>query len=463
MNRRNIFLLLVGTLLLLPVGAATGLDWGGSFTTNDSFQSVAENSDDDVFEGTQKLVLYLTTPLGSKWEFVGQVGAFLDQEPTFAADFEKFYFQRNRVFTPEQDQPRGLVGMTSRFGRFLITEPTGLVMSHPVDGMAAVLNYTNFELYAGAGYTGFMNKEFSGVSLGLADSIDDEDDDIYFGPPRLLGLLRVSLPDIILGQNVAVALAIQEDLRNPDDVIEQDQEELDAAANGLVGGLVDTQYGILALDGPAGIPGLFYNAAYVLNTGRTLSLVEDDNADSGESYQYEPFRAHLVDVGVQYYLPRFFSSAVTAGVTFTTGDTDYSKFVEGNTKGDANQFTAVTPGSKGLVFGLEPGNSTTTEVSYSMKPLEGSPVAVLTSLQTELTYYGFFRSAGKGFVSATDVDEKSSGSYLGSEVDLAVRLRPFSDFGVGISGGMFFANDAVMVDDTNSMDWIVRLTASLSF
>src|SRR5690554_4092853 len=109
MNRRNIFLLLVGTLLLLPVGAATGLDWGGSFTTNDSFQSVAENSDDDAFSGVQELVFYLTTPLSSKWEFVGQVGAFLDQEPTFAVDVEKLYFQRNRVFTPEQDHPRGLV------------------------------------------------------------------------------------------------------------------------------------------------------------------------------------------------------------------------------------------------------------------------------------------------------------------------------------------------------------------
>jgi hypothetical protein len=457
-------ILLAGLLLCVPVAGVMALDWGGSITTTNNLQSVPEGSDDDAFDSTQKLVLYLTTDMGPNWEFVGQLGASLDSEPLFAADLEKLYVQRNRVFSPDNDQPGGLVGMTTRFGRFLISEPTGLVMSHPVDGAAFIVNYANFELYAGAGYTGLMNKEFSSVSLSLSDSVDDEDDDVYFGPGRLLGTLRLSVPEILLGQNVALALAVQEDLRNPDDVLQIDDISDDTTEE-KAGGLLDTQYGILALDGPLGLPGLFYNASYVLNTGRTLSLVEDDAAreDAGKSYQYEQFLAHMVDFGVQYYLPRFFSSVFGAGVTYTTGDDDYSSFTEGNTKGNATQFTAVTPGAKGLVFALQPGNSTTTEVSYAMKPFDRSSMDVLSTLQTELSYFGFFRSSGKGFVSSSDVDAGANGSWLGSEVDLALRFRPFSDFGIGLSGGMFFANDAVMLDDTNSVDWIARLTASLSF
>ncbi|MDA3947987.1 MAG: hypothetical protein PF508_02075 [Spirochaeta sp.] len=457
-----------GILTVLAIASATpvfAFEWGGSITTNNTVQSVAENSDDDVFVNTEALVLYLTAPLGSQWEFVGQLGGSYDSaEPVFAADLEKLYFQRNRTITGENEQPAGLVGMTTRFGRFLMSDPTGLIMSHPIDGAAFILNYVNFELYAGAGYTGFINKEFSSVGMGLQDSVDQEDDDVYFGPARLLGLLRVSVPEIVFGQNMTVAFAVQEDLRNPDDVVEADAVPLNLDSDEL-GGLLDTHYSILGVDGPISVlPGLFYRASYALNTGRTLSLVEDDTAESGgKSYQYQPFLAHLVDGRLQYFFNDGISSVVSAGATFTTGDDDYSGFVEGNTKEAATQFTAVTPGGKGLVFGLQTGNSTTTEVSYSAIPLAGAGASFLSTMQTEVRYYGFFRTIGSGYVSVADVDATDDGAYLGSEVDLIVRMRPFSDLGIGLSGGMFFANNAVMLDDTNSIDWITRLTASLSF
>jgi len=456
--------ILVATLLVLfGIASVPAFEWGGSISTTNTFRSVTETSEDDEFVNGEKLILYLTSDLGPNWEFVGQLGASYDsEEPLFAADIEKVYFQRNRAFTPENEQPAGLVGMTTRYGRFLISEPTGRVMSHTIDGAALILNYVGFEFYAGAGYTGLINKEFSRVSMSLQDSTDQEDDDIYFGPRRLLGQLRVSMPEVLLKQNVAVAFVVQEDMRNPDQVVEVDTPPGEADTDDP-GGLLDTQYGIVAIDGPLVLPGLFYNAAYALNTGRTLSLVEDEKSDSGESYQYQPFLGHMVNGQVQYFLPRFMSSVFTVGATFTTGDTDYTSFTEGNTEGSATQFTAVTPGSTGLVFALQPGNSTTTEVSYSAKPLEGIGVEALSSLQTEVSYYAFFRSTGEGYVSVADVNADEDGSYLGSEVDLAIRLRPFSDFGIGLSGGMFFANDSVMFDDANRTDWIARLTASLSF
>lgn len=453
--------LLVGLVALTLPMRAIAFEWGGSLSTTSTVQSIPENSDDDAFLNSERLVLYLTTGIGSQWEFVSQVAAIYDSEPVLAADLEKLYFQRNRVFESDSPQPSGLVGMKTRYGRFLMSEPTGLVMSHPVDGAAFVLDYVGFELFTGLGYTGLINKEFSRASMSLSDSLDGDDDDVYFGAPRLLGTIRLSLPEIVLDQSIDLAFVIQDDLRNPDDVVEVDAEPIDVEESG---GLVDTQYGILQIGGPIRVvPGLFYSVAYVLNLGQTLSLVEDDKADTGQSYQYQPFRAHLINGSIDYFIPEFLSSVISLGTTFTSGDSDYTTFIEGNTKGPATQFLAITPSGSGLVYGLEPGNSTVTELSYSIKPLTGIGVEALSSLQTEVSYYSFFRSVGEGPVSASDVDPEEDGTYLGSEIDLALRLRPFSDLGIGVSGGMFFANNAVTYDDANSSDWIIRLNASLSF
>jgi hypothetical protein len=75
----------------------------------------------------------------------------------------------------------------------------------------------------------------------------------------------------------------------------------------------------------------------------------------------------------------------------------------------------------------------------------------------------FFRPSGEGAVSVSDVDAATSGAYLGTEVDVAVRLRPFSDLGVGVSAGFLFANEDVLVASADAFQYVVRLDASLSF
>ena len=97
-----------------------------------------------------------------------------------------------------------------------------------------------------------------------------------------------------------------------------------------------------------------------------------------------------------------------------------------------------------------------------MKPFSGSS-GLTESLLARAVLYSFFRSAGSGPVSVSDVDAATSGAYLGSEVDLDFRWRPFSDLGVGLTSGFLFANSDVMLDSANSVDYVLRLNASLSF
>jgi hypothetical protein len=153
---------------------------------------------------------------------------------------------------------------------------------------------------------------------------------------------------------------------------------------------------------------------------------------------------------------------VEAAVLFSTGDDDYSRFVEGNTAGNATAFTAVTPVGRGAVFSLESGNTTVSEVSYGIRPLSGTD-GLFESFSTRATFFSFFRTAGTGPVSASVVDAASDTGYLGSEVDLQFRWRPFSDLGVGVTTGFLFANGDALVDGAETFDYVLGLNASLSF
>jgi len=80
--------------------------------------------------------------------------------------------------------------------------------------------------------------------------------------------------------------------------------------------------------------------------------------------------------------------------------------------------------------------------SYSLKPLswlEG--FALGEALQTSIKYAAFFRYAD-GPVSVSLPNPASENNYIGSEVDLGIAFRPFSDLGVSLAGGIFLPNAA---------------------
>jgi hypothetical protein len=403
--------------------------------------------------------------LGQRWEFVSQAAATFNSEPVFAVDAEKLYVQNTIDFSDETverevEQSDSLLQLVTRLGRFSLTEPTGLVLTHPVDGVNLTVNGVSSRIELGLGYSGFINKEFSRLSMSLEDSIDAEDDQVYFGPARLVGRGTLAFPNLIAGQNLSLAFAFQQDLRDSDEVI-QDGTTPDNRSNS--GGLLDTQYAIVHLDGSVpGVGSLFYGIDYIFNTGRTIGLLVDNSVDAGESYQYKPVRAHLVRGNLSYFMSDFFSSAARVGVTYSSGDEDYQSFVEGNTSGQATMFTAATPAGTGAVFGLQSGNSTIAEVSWGMRPFSGDG-GLIETLFARAALYTYFRSTAEGPVSAATVDAGSSGSYLGNELDLDFRWRPFSDLGVGLTTGFLFANDDVLVAGSDSFEYVIRLNASLSF
>lgn len=446
-------IVLFTVILLFLSTAAFAFDWGGSISNSSEYRSQDDISDEDPFFQSNSLSLYLTTPIGERTDFAAEGAYTFTTERAFLLDLRRLHM--TRTVEPESG-PRQFA---TRLGRFTAADPTGQVLRHTVDGVRLGFIYPALELELTAGYTGLLFAPTASVSLSKLDQADDEDDDLL-APSRLVGEISATMSELFLGQTVAVALLFQEDLRDPDSE-ELIQPGVDTA-DPTRGGLLDTQYGVLSLNGPVAT-NLFYRLYGVANTGRTLSFVEDEESETGEVYEYKPFLAGLFGLRLDYFMPQILGSRASLFGRLGTGDTDYSSYAEGNSADKATQFTPITAAPAGAVFAVEPGNSAHIGVSYSVRPFTAASSGWLQRLQGELSGYSFFRTAGEGVTSVSAIDSGSSESYLGSEVDFSVRARPYSDFGIGLTTGLFVANSSALVDGANETDFIVRLDASLSF
>lgn len=442
----------LAAIFLLASGSLAAFDWGGSLVQSNTLKSVPPGAQESGFLNNTTLSGYLSAKLGSYSEVVLGASAKLGANPFFSADIEQAVLRRSQPL-----QGIGPVLFAARLGRFMVSDPSGYVVSTTIDGGEFDLRYRNFSLLLGAGYTGLVTKGYSGAGMSRLDNNDAANSRVLFGPARMVGQARLSIPNVAAGHGLTVAMFFQEDLRDPATTVRVGTAERTASS----GGLLDTQYLILRGTGPV-IADMYYSAAYVLNTGRTLSYVPDTRSATGSSYQYQPILAHLVRLQLDYFYTSFLDSVFGFGVTFGSGDPDYTTFTEGNAAGNATMYTPITPYPAGTVFALQPGNTTTIEVSYALRPFMGLNVPVIDKSQTEASLLVFMRNAA-GPVSAQDVAATFDGNYLGSEIDFAWRFRPLSDVGFGISGGLFIGNPAALSAQANAVDFVLRVEASLSF
>jgi hypothetical protein len=165
-------------------------------------------------------------------------------------------------------------------------------------------------------------------------------------------------------------------------------------------------------------------------------------------------------------MPQAAQSVVSLGYLYSSGDKDHGSFFEGNTEGASKAFVGLTPPSFGAVFSPRLGNLMVTDLGYSVKPFSGSGSRSLEEFQTELSVLGFFRPT-TGVISEPGINPSSDDLYLGTEVDLALNFRPFSDLGFSLVNGVFFPNtgssDSAFLEDAVSSEYNVTLRATFSF
>jgi hypothetical protein len=104
--------------------------------------------------------------------------------------------------------------------------------------------------------------------------------------------------------------------------------------------------------------------------------------------------------------------------------------------------------------------------AYSFKPLSRLEGRAAAQLQIRLDSFVFFRET-TGAIEARGLEADSAAHYLGSEADLSITFRPFSDLGLALAAGAFVPNTtgagAAFDPAQRGIEYQLRLDTSFSF
>ncbi len=416
----KLFILL--TAFILIVFPLSGYDFGGIIENS----TILSYTDAASVSQADKLSLWFGAELGE------EIDIYIEGSYTFSLQ-RYFFFNLDSIELSFDVLPQ----LGYSIGRILFSDFTGHVLRHTADGILINHNLPAAAITGYLAYTGLLFVPGSSIVMSAADFGDAED---VFASPRMIGGVNIYFPDLWHRQSLDMAFLFQKDLREGIDVIPEGEVD-QVPASGAAGGRLDTQYFGLGLSGPIAAS-LYYDTFAYLGTGRTLSYVSDAASPTGSSYRYKPIFSFLGGGGIRYYREQALFTTIGLRGLFSSGDKDYTSFIEGNSAGSATTFVPITSPVFALVYSPRIGNIFLFELNYSIKPFYRRDS---TDLQTQLKVMTFFRpTTGAGIEGW--IDPASNSLYLGTEVDGAVNFRPLSDLGLSLSTGVFIPGSASLED-----------------
>jgi hypothetical protein len=380
---------LVFLLLLLPV-VLFGLtvDVGGSIAN--------ETALDGNFSGTptflqkDKLALWLEMEFDEYWRFAIQGSYTFDITEPVYLDLD--YLSIYRV---------GEVSFNA--GRFPISEFTGLVLDHTLDGIRMRFALPAFSLQVAWATSALLQSRSSTILMSNSDMRDPFDETAFFAAPRMIEMFEFNFIEALLRQDIALTALLQQDMR---------PEEKKIAG----GSAVHTQYLGVGMSGPL-LPGLYHSIYFYLGTGVYSDVL---------------IASFLTGGGLRLYLDEALYSVFELSTLLGTGDSETEAYFEGRTSGESGLFMPVSRPFFGLVFSPNVGNIWLSKVSYSFKPF--------APLQLSVDGYLYFRTMRGPISEEALIDKTSEENYLGFEVDSRIGFRPLSDLGLALLFGVFVPN-----------------------
>ncbi|MCK5672302.1 MAG: hypothetical protein KAH95_02940 [Spirochaetales bacterium] len=425
-------------IFTLTFGVLFAVDFGGSIDGT----SIISYSEDLSDYRESNLSLWLSSDFGNDIKFFSK-GSYTYSTVSpylFEIDFLNINKENESIFS-------------YTVGRLWTSDFSGYIFNHTMDGVKAEFNYPTASISISAGYTGFLFKESSSVLISKADKSDLLNSEKIFAAPRIISGIDLLLPELFLFQDLNISFWMQYDMHSEADLLDEGPQ-LPSTAQG---GKLHTQYTGIGLKGTLA-PSLYYDSQLYLGTGQTLSYIDS-------TYTYENILSFLGTFGIRYYSQdRYFSKT---GFTFiySSGDSDYSNFTEGNTESTGANFIPISRATFGQVFSPLLGNIFLAQLNYSRKPFGSSDNTKLKNIQTELTANGFFRSS-TGNISEPGIDPSSDSLYLGTEIDIKINFRLFSDLGMSFSGGVFFpdtSSSGAFLASGRNIELSGKVEFSLSF
>ena len=350
---------------------------------------------------------------------------------------------------------RVLPWLSATLGRFTFTDFSGYVLNHTLDGAQFEQDFSFVKVTEAVGYSGLILKPVSLILMSSSDNADQSNSSVYFAAPRLIEKLEVLFTVPV---NINVSLLLQQDLRSSGQLIPVGEQY--QTVTGLSGGSLNTEYLGVGISG-AFASSFYYNAFLYGSTGSTLSYQPDSTSVTGFSYQYAPIYALLGGFGLKYYMEQTLSSRLEFQAVYSSGNADSASYLEGNTSSYSTMFVPISQQVIGVAFMPQLGNLVMLNLNFSIKPL-GRSDAVWKNLQLMARVLSYFRPT-TGPISQPGLSATSSALYLGTEPDLIANFRPFSDFGLVLSAGVFLPEGGAFTGSAAQPTIGGRVEFSLSF
>ena len=458
-TRRSIAVIVAVLCASAAFGAS--VDFGGNLFNSSGYGNYPTINVSPAGSGlTQNDVgnLWFQAALSDSILFSLQLGAAYNLTPLPTPPVTKLFVDADvaslqGTFTAPQ---AGLSLFRFTLGRTTFTDFTGLVLNHKADGFSLGFDYPALSVDVSAAYTGLVNKGASTITVSKADASDSTSAGVYFAPPRLIQSIQVVFPSLA-GQELSLGSIFQEDMRGtPLDL---------TGTKGLVsvgqttfnpgqGGPVNTQYYGVGVDGMV-VSALYYKVYSYFQVTQDVTYSQTAGA-------YQPAQSYGLLAGgeVHYYMPKVFFSAIGSRLLYVSGDASATSVYEGNASTGLSNFTPISRGTLDYVFSPFLTNVFVGEASYSLKPLAWMGGDFAESVQTAVKADVYAR-ATTGAISEPGILSGNSEAYLGTEADLTVNFRPFSDVGVTAWGGVFFPGAAF--GTSAATQFKAGLDVSLSF
>ncbi|NCN06001.1 MAG: hypothetical protein GW949_10270 [Spirochaetales bacterium] len=220
-------------------------------------------------------------------------------------------------------------------GRFFYSDPTGYILNHRIDGARFSLDFRGTEVRIGAGYTGLLLKEESGILYSDADFADQNDTSKTLSPKRVFEGIDVIFTQLLPRQRLTLGVFSQQDLRG------SEQEH--------------SLYGHLGLTGPLA-RGLFYSLTGALGT-------DLESANLG----------YLAQVTSSYFLPSFANSRFALGFLTTN-----------------EEFKPLSLASLGNLHNPGLSSASRLQVSWALRPWGNYYNPLIRNLGFEIDWKSFF-------------------------------------------------------------------------
>jgi hypothetical protein len=411
-------------LLVAAVLPAQELTWGGTVDGTGSARFADHLDETDT-------AVSVTTALWLRSLVEADENASMVFQPSYTWTDERAYLvDLDRAVA--DFRVSGLGGpstvLRGKVGRFSAADATGTILNHTIDGTDLALSVPLLRARVAMGFTGLILNPVSNIRMSVTDNADSGDDELFFGPPRLITLGEVTFPSVLLRQSVTGALIAQWDLRNADE--DEGEDTLNSSYYGL------------RIDGPI-VQGLFQDVGFYLSPSKR-EVGDETERDVGM----------LASARLRYFRPDWNSSRISLGGAVISGAGD-----------SEDNFYTISSGQAGTITDVPLMNVAYGEIGYGIRPFAGAARRTVRDIQATVTGRTILRVSTDQAVDSFGANVSDDGRYVGTEASLQLGWRATSDIGTSVTAGAFFpgtGSDGAFTEERKP-EYLLRMQVSASF